>query len=207
MRVLVGCERFGIIRDAFRAQGHDAWSCDLVPAAGPHLEMDVREALQQPWDLFICHPDCTFLTVANTYILRGCAKYTPAEAIVYREQAVAFFMELVTADVPRVCVENPIGIMSSRYRKPDQIVHPWQFGDDASKATCLWLKGLPLLEPTNILPGGRQARRANQTASGQNKLGPSPERAMLRAKSYSGIATAMATQWTNLPPTPFQETL
>ena len=197
MRVLIGCERFGVLRDAFLALGHDAYSCDVVPteAPGPHIQGDVREAMVTGWDLFIVHPDCTFLTVANTYLKRGCSKYTPTEALALQQVAIDFFLCVAEAPVARVCVENPIGVMSRRWRKPDQIVQPWQFGDDASKATCLWLRGLPLLQHTTVLPGGPKARRANQTSSGQNRLGPSPQRAMLRAKTYPGIAAAMALQW------------
>lgn len=201
MKVLIGCERFGVLRDAFLARGHDAYSCDVVPteAPGPHIQDDVRAAMHLGWDLFIVHPDCTFLTVANTYIKRGCSKYTPETALVLRQQAIDFFMEVVpNSPVEKTVGENPVGIMSTVWRKPDQIIQPWQFGDDASKATCLWLKGLPPLRHTNVLPGGRAARRANQTPSGQNGLGPSPERAMLRAKTYPGIAAAMAEQWGRL---------
>lgn len=201
MKVLIGCERFGVLRDAFIRNGHDAWSCDLVDSDGQHIRGDVREvASRSGWDLFIAHPDCTYLTVANTYIKRGCSKYTPEQALVLRDQAVAFFMECVALceKIGRGAVENPVGIMSTLYRKPDQIVQPWQFGDDASKATCLWITSLPLLVPTNVLPGGRKARRGNQTPSGQNKLGPSPDRAMLRAKTYPGIAKAIADQWGGL---------
>ena len=114
------------------------------------------------------------------------------------EAALAFVQKLMGSPIPKWALENPIGCISTRIRKPDQIIQPWEYGEDASKATCLWLKGLPLLQPTNILPGGRKARRANQTPSGQNKLGPSPERAMLRAKTYRGIADAMAVQWANV---------
>lgn len=198
MKVLVACERFGIVRDAFIAHGHDAWSCDLEPTQtpGPHIQDDALTVSRMPgWDLMVAHPDCTYLTVANTYMKRGCSKYTPEQATQLREDAVRFFMELWNAPVERVAIENPVGVMSTRFRKPDQIVHPWQFGDDASKSTCLWLRGLPPLVHTNPLPGGRKARRANQTPSGQNRLGPSPERAMLRAKTYPGIAHAMAQQW------------
>jgi hypothetical protein len=197
VRVLVGCERFGIVRDAFLNLGHDAFSCDVVPSEspGPHIIDDVRNAMMLGWDLFIVHPDCTFLTVANTYIIRGCSKYTPQQAVVLRDQAVSFFMEVSRAPIARVAIENPVGIMSTRWRKPDQIIQPWHFGHNESKKTCLWLKNLPALMPTNILEGDCRTRRDNQTASGQNKLGPSPDRAMLRAKTYPGIAMAMATQW------------
>lgn len=144
----------------------------------------------------IAHPDCTYLTVAcNGPMKHGCSLYTAEEARGRREAAVDFFMQLMLAPAPEIAVENPIGIMSTRHRKPDQIIQPWQFGEDASKATCLWLKGLPLLLPTLILPGGRTAIRANQTPSRQNRLGPSPTRKADRARTYLGIAVAMAEQW------------
>jgi hypothetical protein len=192
LKVLIGCERFGVVRDAFLALGHDAYSCDLVacPTGGPHIVDDVLDVMMFEWDLAIFHPDCTYLCGSGLHW----NKRRPERAIL-TERAAEFFMKLVNAPIEKIAIENPIGCMSTRYRKPDQIIHPWQFGEDASKATCLWLKGLPLLVPTNILPSGRLARRANQTPSGQNKLGPSPERAMMRARTYLGIATAMAEQW------------
>lgn len=198
MMALVACETSGVLRRALRAVGVDAYSCDLEPAEDDqefHVLGDVRDRLSEPWDLLIAHPPCTFLTVANTYIGRGCSLYTPEQAIELRERAVDLFMAIADAEIPLKAIENPIGIMSTRYRRPDQIVHPWQFGEDASKATCLWLYGLPRLVPTNVLAGGRLARRANQTASGQNKLGPSADRSRMRARTYVGIASAMAQQW------------
>lgn len=200
MRILIACEESATVREAFAAIGHDAWSCDILPSRipGKHIQDDVRKHLSDGWDAMIAHPDCTYLTVANTYMTRGCSKYTPAQAVELRKAAIEFFMAMIEAPIEKIGVEQPIGIMSRLYRKPDQIIHPWQFGDDASKATCLWLKNLPLLVPTNILPGGRKARRANQTASGQNKLGPSPDRARLRSQTYQGIAAAMAQQWGKL---------
>lgn len=194
MKVLIGCERFGVLRDAFARRGHDAWSCDLVAAPGNHIRGDVLNVIDgtvsHGWDLAIFHPDCTYLSVSGLHW----SKRRPDRAA-RTERALKFVRKLMSCKIPRLAIENPIGCISSRIRKPDQIIQPWQFGDDASKATCLWLKGLPLLKPTNVLPGGKKARRANQTASGQNKLGPSPERAMLRAKTYQGIADAMADQW------------
>jgi hypothetical protein len=194
MKVLIGCERFGVLREAFRQRGHDAYSCDLESSQDGdqryHLRGDVLDFVGMGWDLAIFHPDCTYLAVSGLHWngrRPGRAEKT--------EQALDFVRKLLAAPIPRVALENPIGCISSRIRKPDQIIQPWQFGEDASKATCLWLKGLPTLKPTNILPGGRAARRANQTPSGQNKLGPSTERAMLRAKTYHGIAEAMAEQW------------
>lgn len=193
MKVLVACEFSGIVRRAFRARGHDAWSCDLLPSDDGslfHLEENVLRILNQGWDLMIAHPPCTYLAVSG---LHWNAR-RPGRAFL-TEKALDFVQRLLDAPIPRIALENPIGCISSRIRKPDQIIQPWQFGHDASKATCLWLKGLPLLQPTDVLPGGRSARRANQTASGQNKLGPSPDRWKLRSLTYPGIANAMAAQW------------
>jgi len=192
MRVLIGCERSGVVRDAFLALGHDAWSCDVVDTAapGPHIKADILTVLDDGWDLAVFHPDCTYLAVSGLHW----NKRRPGRAE-KTEESLRFVKRLMDCAIPRWALENPIGCISSRIRKPDQVVQPWQFGEDASKATCLWLKNLPLLKHTNVLPGGRKARRANQTPSGQNKLGPSPERAMLRAKTYDGIAKGMADQW------------
>lgn len=191
MRILIGCERFGRVRDAFLRMGHEAYSCDLVPnCSGPHILGDVRSFLDKGWDLAIFFPDCTYVCGSGLHW----NKRRPGRAE-KTEEAVEFVRTLLNAPIPKIALENPIGCLSTRIRKPDQIVHPWQFGEDASKATCLWLKNLPPLVATNELPGGRFARRANQTPSGQNKLGPSPERAMERAKTYQGIANAMAAQW------------
>ena len=195
MKVLVACEFSGVVRDAFLRRGHDAVSCDLLPTEnpGPHVQGDVLPLLDQEWDLMIAHPPCTYLCSSGLHW----NKRRPERAAL-TEEALQFVLTLLLARIPRIALENPIGCISTRHRKPDQIIHPWQFGEDASKATCLWLRNLPLLVPTNILPGGRKARRANQTASGQNKLGPSPERAMERARTYTGIAEAMAEQWGGL---------
>jgi len=199
MRVLIACEESQVICTAFREMGHETYSNDLIKCSGGHpewhLQIDVIEALKQHWDLIIAHPPCTFLTVSNTYIKRGCKKYTPQQAVKFRESAILFFMSLVNAECNKIAIENPVGIMSTVYKKPDQIIQPWYFGDNESKKTCLWLKGLPLLKETNRLPGDFKTRRNNQTPSGQNKLGPSPERSKLRSKTYGGIAKAMAEQW------------
>lgn len=194
MRVLIACEYSGTVRDAFIARGHDAMSCDLLPtdAPGPHYKGDVRDVLGDGWDLMIAHPPCTYLSVSGMHwTTRGLRdpKLT--------EDALEFVQLLMDAPIPRIALENPVSIISSRIRKPDQIVHPWQFGHDASKRTCLWLKNLPPLVPTDVLPGGAKARRANQTASGQNRLGPSPDRWKIRSATYQGIADAMADQWGN----------
>ena len=201
MRVLVACEFSGVVRTAFEYAGWDAYSCDLLPTernyrTANHFRGDVLTYLDaRPWDLMIAHPPCTRLCVSGARW-----KYDPRFPNWKKEQdeAAEFFMKLVNAPIHRICVENPVSIMSSLYRKPDQIIHPWQFGHDASKATCLWLKNLPKLKPTLSLGGDRHTRRANQTASGQNKLGPSPDRGQERSITYQGFADAMASQWSGL---------
>lgn len=199
MNVLVACEFSGIVRDAFRARGHQAYSCDLFTAAGPdsqyHLETDVRLVLNErfPWDLMIAHPPCTYLCSSGLHW----NKRRPERAA-YTEQALEFVQLLLDANVPKICLENPIGCISTRIRKPDQIIHPYEFGHNAAKATCLWLKGLPPLQPTVRVSGrlvdGKE-RWFNQCDSGQNRLGPSAARSNLRATTYKGIADAMAEQW------------
>lgn len=194
MKILIACEESGVVRRAFRRRDHDAISCDLMPSADSsehHMQCDVRDLLGMKWDMIIAFPPCTHLCVSGARWW----KTKPKEELRAAED---FFMLFANHPCPRIAIENPIGRMSSLYRKPDQIIQPWQFGDDASKATCLWLKGLPALSDTNRLPGGSKTRRANQTASGQNKLGPSPERARLRSQTYPGIAYAMADQWWRL---------
>lgn len=192
MRVLIACEFSGTVRDAFAARGHDAWSCDLLPTEKPgqHVTGDVLGVLNDGWDLMIAHPPCTYLCSSGLHW----NKRVPGRDILTQD-ALQFVLALMNAPVPKIALENPIGCISTKYRKPDQVIQPWMFGHDASKATCLWLKGLPKLVPTNELPGGRKARRANQTASGQNKLAPSPDRWKLRSVTYQGIAGAMAAQW------------
>lgn len=215
MKVLIACERFGVIRDAFIKAGHDAMSCDLVDtlAPGPHYAGDVRDILNDGWDLMIAHPDCTYLTNSAAWAYKdgpyhqtvktGTLVGAPRRAA--RVEALDFVRLLMAAPIPRIAIENPIGAISSAIRKPDQIIQPYDFGDDASKGTCLWLKGLPLLNQTKringrivIHNGKRVERWSNQTDSGQNKLSPSADRAMDRAKTYQGWADAMASQWGNL---------
>lgn len=188
--MLIGCEFSGTVRRAFRGFGHDAWSCDLLPAedGSPyHFQCDVRSVLGRGWDLAIFHPPCTHLAVSGARWWRGRKREQDA--------AVGFVCDLLLAPIPRIALENPIGLISSRIIKPAQIIQPWQFGDDASKATCLWLVNLPELAPVNPLPGDRFTRRANQTPSGQNKLGPSPNRWRERSRTYPGIARAFAIHW------------
>ena len=185
MRVLVGCEFSGVVRDAFIKLGHDAVSCDLLPTEvpGPHYQGTVMDIINDGWDGAIFHPPCTHLAISG-------ARWFPQKIADGRQQeGIDFFMQLVNADIPRIAIENPIGIMSTVYRKPDQIIQPWQFGHGETKATCLWLKNLPLLIPTNIVEG-REARI--------HKLSPSPDRWKLRSITYQGIADAMADQWAKL---------
>jgi hypothetical protein len=192
MKVLIACEYSGIVRDAFLSRGHDAMSCDLLPteAAGPHYQGDVRDVLGDGWDMMVAHPPCTYLSVSGMHwTTRGLRdpKLT--------EDALAFVKLLMDAPIPRIAIENPVSVISSKIRKPDQIIQPWCFGHDASKKTCLWLKNLPPLRETNRLPGDDKTRRANQTQSGQNKLPPSKDRWKERSRTYQGIAEAMADQW------------
>lgn len=180
MKVLVACEFSGVVREAFRARGHDAWSCDLLPAEGEseyHIQGDVRNILTN-WDLMIAHPPCTHLAVSG-------ARWFKDKQLEQKE-SLTFVQELMNAPISSICIENPISIISSRIRKPDQIIQPWQFGHGETKATCLWLKNLPKLIPTNIV-SGREARI--------HKMPPGPNRWKERSKTYQGIANAMAEQW------------
>lgn len=200
MRVLVACEFSGVVRDAFLKRGHDAYSCDLLPTAspGPHFQCDVREILHHKWDLLIAHPPCTDLAVSGAHLFKSKLEKDP----LCQERALYFVRILMYNSTPRIAVENPVSIISSRIRKPDQIIQPYEFGHDASKKTCLWLKNLPLLLPTKYVEPrwvDGKPRWANQTDSGQNRLPPSEGRAAKRAETYEGIAEAFAEQWSNLP--------
>lgn len=197
MNVLVGCEFSGRVRDAFRRKGHEAYSCDLLPNDSPyHLQQDINIALTTgpKWDLFIAFPPCTYLCSSGLHW--NCR--TPGRQT-HTDEAARFFLSLANQPIPKIAIENPIGCMSRLYRKPDQIIQPYEFGEDASKSTCLWLKGLPPLVPTELVeprvtPDGKR-RWANQTDSGQNRLGPSDDRALIRSITYQGIADAMGEQW------------
>jgi len=195
MKVLIACEYSGVVRDAFTRAGHYAMSCDLLPSdsPGPHYQGDVRDVIGQGWDLMVAHPPCTYLSVSGMHWTKRGLRDPQLT-----EDALAFVRLLMDAPVPRIAIENPISVISSRIRKPDQIIHPYQFGHDASKATCLWLKGLPPLQPTQTIEprivNGRR-RWGNQTDSGQNRLSPSPDRWKLRSATFAGIAQAMADQW------------
>ena len=195
MKVLVACEYSGTVRDAFIAAGHEAMSCDLLPTevSGPHYQGDVRDVLNDGWDLMIAHPPCTYLSVSGMHwTTRGIRDPQ------LTEDALGFVRLLMDAPINRVAIENPISIISSRISKPSQIVTPYQFGHDASKKTCLWLKNLPPLRPTRFVEPrivNGKPRWGNQTNSGQNKLPPSHDRWKIRSHTYLGIAQAMANQW------------
>ena len=188
MKVLVACEYSGVVRDAFRAAGHDAMSCDLLPteAEGPHYQGDVFDVIDYPWDLMIAHPPCTDLAVSG-------ARHFKEKKNIGRQQAsVSFFMALHrrSSHITYVALENPVSVMSSLWRKPDQIIQPWMFGHGETKATCLWLKNLPILRPTNPVEGREQR---------VHKLPPTPDRWKLRSTTYKGIAKAMSEQWCLVP--------
>ena len=182
MRVLIACEYSGAVRDAFRARGHDAMSCDLLPTEvdGPHYQGDVFDVIEDGWDLMVCHPPCTDLAVSG-------ARHFPAKIADGRQgAALDFVRRLLDAPIERIALENPISVISSKIRKPDQIIQPWMFGHGEVKATCLWLKNLPLLTPTNIV-NGREAR--------VHRMSPGPNRWKERSRTLPGIAAAIADQW------------
>jgi hypothetical protein len=183
MKILIACEYSGIVRDAFIKKGHDAISCDTLPSEsdfGTHYQCDVNNILMDGWDMMIAFPPCT-------HIARSGAKWFPEKQKDFRQQkAIVFFLRLALAPIAKIVIENPIGIMSSLFRKPDQIIQPWQFGHGETKATCLWLKGVPKLEPTNIVTGRKKKI---------HMMPQSKNRSKLRSKTYQGIADAMAEQW------------
>lgn len=214
MNVLVGCEESGIVREAFRARGHNAWSCDTEPASDNsyyHLQRDLLSVMNgcclpdhgyiKKWDMLIAHPPCTFLSVSGLHWNKRGRLVDGKPRAELTEEALDFVRAIMGASADRIGLENPVSCISTRIRKPDQIIHPYMFGDDASKKTCLWLENLPPLRPTNYvaprLVDGKP-RWSNQTDSGQNKLPPSKDRAKLRSKTYHGIADAMADQWGSL---------
>lgn len=180
MKILIACEFSGVVRDAFAAKGHDAWSCDILPSESPgnHFQRDVLEILNDGWDMMIAFPPCTHLAVSGARWFKNKQKEQSA--------ALDFVQALLNAPIAQIALENPISIISSKIRKPDQIVQPWQFGHGETKATCLWLKGLPVLQPTNIVDGREQRVW---------KLPPSADRWKQRSKTFPGVAAAMAEQW------------
>lgn len=212
MKVLIACEYSGAVRDAFIKRGHDAMSCDLLPTDvdGPHYQGNVFDIINDGWDLMVAHPPCTFLAVSGAqWYYHPEDKHLPVDQrrphpkypnrASDREEAVEFFMKLANANIPKIAIENPIGIMSSRFRKPDQTIHPWQFGHEATKATCLWLKNLPLLEPTKIVgkgefvtySSGKKMTKWYAEALNYDKQ----TRMKMRSKTFIGIAEAIADQW------------
>jgi site-specific DNA-cytosine methylase len=184
MKILIACEFSGIVREAFRKQGHEAFSCDILPPDDKkhhlHIKGDVIKILDNKWDMIIAFPPCTHLSVS------GARWFSQKRKDGRQQQGIDFFMRFVNSICDKVAIENPIGIMSTLYRKPDQIIQPWQYGHGETKATCLWLKNIPELKPTNIVKG-RQARI--------HYMPPSPDRGKERSRTYQGIADAMAEQW------------
>ena len=184
MRVLVACEESQEVCKAFRALGHEAYSCDIEPCSGGrpewHIQCDALELLKMQWDMILAFPPCTHLAVS------GARYFAEKRADGRQQRAIDFFMRFANADCLRIAIENPVGIMSTQWRKPDQIIQPWQFGHGETKSTCLWLKGLPPLKPTNVVDGREQRVW---------RMPPGPERAKLRSKTYTGVAQAMAQPW------------
>lgn len=216
MRILIACEKSGIVRDAFAALGHDSWSCDTQPSERPgnHLQCDVLTILNRRWDAMIAHPECTYLTNSAAWAYKDGPyhmRVKPGTLVGAarrraRADAVDFVFRLRDSGIPKIAFENPVGHLSAAWRKPDQTIQPYEFGDNASKATCLWLIGFPklIIDPAKRYPGrwvtdphtGKLVERwENQTDGGQNRLPPSADRSARRSKTYIGIARAMAEQW------------
>ena len=191
MRVLVACEYSGRVREAFRKMGHDAWSCDLLEAEDNseyHITDDVITILDKGWDLMVAHPPCTDIAVS------GAAWFKEKIADGRQQRAIDFVQLLMDAPIPKICIENPISVISSKIRKPDQIIQPWMFGHKEQKATCLWLKGLPKLTETNNVKE-EMMTLPKKDRERLHYLPPSPTRWKERSRTYQGIADAMATQW------------
>lgn len=209
MKVLVACEYSGVVRDAFRARGHEVLSCDLLPTdvEGPHYQGDVNDIIDDGWDLMVAHPPCTYLSVAGNKWLKPEFRDRFPDRPRQREEAISFFMQLANAPIPKIAIENPVGVMSTEWRKPDQYVHPYHFGDPHSKKTGLWLKNLPKLKPTNVVEplmyeyaNGKKDPlwhvHSLWDPETKAKLKLSPEdRMKLRSKTFQGFADAMAEQW------------
>jgi hypothetical protein len=202
MKILIACEFSGTVREAFTKLGHDVTSCDLEPTTipGKHYQGDVMDIINDGWDMMIAFPPCTHLAVS------GARHFEQKRKDGRQQQGIDFFMSMINAPIPKIAVENPIGIMSSIYKKPSQIIQPWEYGHEAQKSTCLWLKNLPLLKPTNIVdkgkfyitPSGKKMPAWMSDPIGQDgkKIGyNTPEIKKIRNKTFQGIADAMATQW------------
>jgi len=200
MKVLIGCEFSGRVRDAFLQKGHDAISCDLIPTEqpGPHYQGDVRDLIHsENWDILIAHPPCTYLAVSGNRWMKN-----NPQRIELRNEAIKFFLELTNTNIPKTAIENPKSIMSSHYRKPDQCIQPYQFGHSETKLTCLWLKNLPALCPTKIVTpeyitgkDGKKYSRIHYLSNGSAKKYHGDTRQKVRSRTYEGIAEAMAVQW------------
>lgn len=198
MNILIACECSGRVRDAFIAKGHNAWSCDLLPSEtpGPHLQEDVTAVLAREWDTVIAFPPCTHLCVS------GARHFAQKRENGKQQQGIDFFMQFANCSAPRVAIENPVGIMSSVWRQPTQIIQPYEFGEPFSKKTCLWLKNMPRLTPTNVVERGEQTTYASGRSMPKWYADafslPPKERAKIRSRTFQGIANAMAEQWSNL---------
>lgn len=197
MRWLIACEFSGTVRDAFIARGHEAISCDLLDTErdGPHIVGDVLEVINGRWDGMIAHPPCTYLTVAANKWMKPEYRQRFPDRPEQREAAINFFMAFANANIPRIAIENPVSIMSSTWRKPDQVIQPWMFGHGETKATCLWLKGLPILQPTHRKNDLFSEPEPTAREQRLHKLPPSENRWKERSRTYKGIAHAMAEQW------------
>lgn len=216
MKILVACEESQRVTIELRKLGHEAYSCDIEPCSGGHpewhLQQDVRPLLKDSWDMIIAHPPCTYLTLAGNraYSLRMNSPEKVESRLQKREEAVEFFMQIANADCPKIAIENPLGCMGKRWRKADQIIQPYQFGDNAQKRTCLWLKGLQPLTPTLMLPkpeplyvcqGEKCRGKPISWSEGMKGVkGGQKERAKARSKTFPGIAKAMAYQWAGIEP-------
>ena len=207
MKILVACEESQAVTKEFRLLGHEAYSCDIEPCSGGHpewhIQNDVTPLLDQDWDMIIAFPPCTHLATS------GAAWFKKKQADGRQQQGIDFFMLFTNNKCPRIAIENPVGIMSTKWRKPDQIIQPYQFGDSFSKKTCLWLKGLPLLTPTNIVDRGEQleyksGRMMSKWYADSFNL-PPKERAKLRSTTFAGISKAMASQWSVITPSNFEK--
>jgi site-specific DNA-cytosine methylase len=192
MKILIACEYSGAVRDAFIAMGHEAVSCDLLPTEipGPHHQGSVLDILGDRWDMMIAFPPCTHLATS------GARWFKEKREDGRQQQGIDFFMALATANIEKIAIENPIGIMSTQWRKPDQIIQPYEHGHEATKTTCLWLKGLPLLTPTHVVgKGERHVTKSGRSLPSWYNLPPSKDRWKVRSKTFQGIADAMANQW------------
>lgn len=197
MKILVGCEMSGVVRDSFLARGHDAVSCDLLPSErpGPHIQGDIFSVINDGWDMALFFPPCTYLCVSGNRWFKAeyRAKFPTREQD--RVEAIDFFLALANCNIPKICIENPVGIMSKIYRKPDQIIQPFMFGHTEAKKTCLWLKNLPKLQPTNIVEPEYQLLHNGKRIDKKYSNCPKKDRGLLRSRTFQGIADAFAETW------------